>query len=197
MNSRASNRSRSFLVVATMLALPAVFACAGGGDKAADDKPAALLCAVNPDTALGGALEFFIGSRNPPPHRFLVPPVVSDSALPEGAHYVVNNTLGRAMYMWPSDPAAQKTLIDVTRSKGSFVTIALFYHGKGTRPDGKQAFDFSGLYTDRANDGTRIPRTTVYFDCQAPEGSRYSLTETAAPPDGQTPTTEAGKGGGS
>ncbi len=194
-----SLQSRRLFLAMVASALPAIFACgggAGGGD--ANKAPDVPVCAVRADSALGGALDHFINTRTPPPQRFLIA-MGTDSLIPDGSQYVLN-ALGRAVYMWPSDPAGQKTVIETTRSRGALPTMALFYHGpKVVLPDGIQQFTFSGLYTDLANNGKRVERTTINFNCQATDAvSRYTIAGSPAPAADQQPAPAAapGRGGG-
>jgi hypothetical protein len=190
MNYHPATRSRPLLAALATAVLPVAFACGGSDTRTADKAPE---CTVTSDSIRGGALEKFIETRNPVPHRFLIP-LGTDSVVPDGSHYVLN-AAGRAMYTWPSDPTLVQGQIDAMRAKGSFTTLALFYHGDTTLADGRRSFEFSGRYIDKANDGVVIPRTKVLFNCQAPEGSRYVMGDD--PAAGATPLpADTGKVGG-
>jgi hypothetical protein len=186
---------RATLGVATLAAFAA---CGGenagdaGGKAVADQAPP---CTTPVDSIIGNALDRFIVTRNPQPTRFLIP-LGTPEVVPDGAQYSLNS-LQRRPFLWPPEPAQQKEVIDVARSRGTFVTIALFYHGIHEMPEGKYMVEFSGRYVDRANDGKQIPRTAVHFDCHAPEGKKYRAAD--EPPDttaAPAPAGEPGKAGG-
>jgi hypothetical protein len=185
--------TRTPAALAAALVLAALAACGGenaggAGDKATADQ--APVCTTPVDSIIGNALDRFIVTRDPQPMRFLLP-LGTPEAVPDGAQFSLN-TLQRRPFLWPPDAAQQKEAINIARSRGTFVTIALFYHGTQDMPDGRKMVEFSGRYVDRINDGKQIPRTAIYFDCQAPEGRKYRAADeppdtTAAPaPPGDT-----------
>jgi hypothetical protein len=202
MNSPASlTRLQRLFAIVIAGTTPAILACTGGGDSSGGEggsasaaASAAPACAVPSDSIVGGALDHFITTRTPVPSRMLIQP--GATAVPDGATYVLN-TMGRAHYIWPTDPEMQKQQIDNMRAKGPYVTMVVFYHGIADRSDGRKLLTFSGQYIDRANDGKKVDPTGITFDCQAPEGSRFAV-DGAAPSGGAGPSDAAaprGSGG--
>ena len=196
---RSSRHLTKFLGAVAIVA-PALYGCGGvggggGGDQARAAADQAPVCTTPPDSIIGNALDRFISTRKPEPTRFLIP-LGTPENVPDGAQYALN-TLQRRSFVWPG-PDQQKDAIDIARSKGTFVTLVLFFHGVSDRSDGRKSVEFSGHYVDRVNNGTKIARTAVIFDCQAAEGKKYRAADeppdTAAAP--ATPPAEPGKSGG-
>lgn len=172
-------RHRVSLALAVAI-VPVALACAGGGD-AADTTPAAPVCTVRSDSIVGGAVEKFIVTRNPVPHRFLIP-LGTDSVVPETSRYPFTAG-GRALFTWPQDAEQQKEMIGIMRSSGGWVTLATFYHGTTELSDGRTAVTLSGLYIDAANNNKRVPRTTVTHHCFGDMAGQF-IVDTAAAPSG-------------
>ena len=198
-----SRRLQRFILL--IPAAAAFIACGGqtGGDDAAgaSGKAVAMTCDVPADSIIGYSLDRFIRTRQPQPYRFMVP-MGTDSAVPEGAQFALN-TLNRGFYVWPPDAPTQQKQIEAMRAKGPLPTISLFYHGSVTLPDGRTATSFSGAFHDVQNQGIVLPRTEVFFDCNAPAGRRYVAADEPPPADTQkapdtsgSATPPAGKAGG-
>jgi hypothetical protein len=161
----------------------ALSACGGGGDTANTAKNEAPACTTPTDSIIGNSLERFIVTRKVEPLRFLLPLGTPENT-PEGGQYPLY-TLNRRFHVWPPE-AQQKEAINLARARGTFPTLVLMYHGMSDMPDGRKSTEFSGFYVDRINDGTKVERTAVYFDCHAAEGKKYVAAD-EPPPAGGAP----------
>jgi hypothetical protein len=186
---RTSGSLRHLIILPVAASVPALFACGGG---AGDEQAAATVaCTVPMDSIIGYSLDRWIRTRVPQPYRFMIP-LGTDSVVPDGAQWALN-TLNRGAYPWPDTKELQTQQIANMRAH-RLPTISLFYHGTRQLADGRHVSEFSGTYHDVANNGINLPRTEVYFDCNAPVGRQY-LTADEPPPADTTPAAGAGAGG--
>ena len=165
----------------TFRALPlvafALAACAGDERSASDGAAArggAQACAQPPgDSAYFVATQEYLKGLTPKPRRFLSP-VGTDSALPDAAFKALQDN--GPSYLYPSDPAGQKKVLDRLEEVGPWTALLVSWHGVERLGESAAVIHLRGHFLLGADSNAQATQARlVRFDC---EGGRWRFTRT-------------------